>query len=899
MTIRERFKTIGQAITATKQEPIVKEVVKEVEAKAKSAMGGFLEFKSDKLTDETTVSGKLLQANKGWVFRNNDVIAKEVANIEFELYRANVRGGEIVYDEVVSHPLLDALDQFNEFTSSSDGFYITQSHRKLTGDAFWYIDGKGANIKGIYILQPDKVTINLGKVAGNNKVIESYTYKDTIKGEPIEVTYDPEDIIHFKIPNPANYYRGKSTVEAAAEAIDTDTMAIEANMKLFERGLIANFMLSTDKSLTTEQLKQLHTEFRNTYGGVKNAYKVPILGGGIKPENLQMSNRDAQYLEQQEWLRDKITSMFGNNKAVLGITNDVNRANAEATILQWKQTTIRSEMKEITDTLNEFLVPRFGTNLVLGFEDLVPEDEATKAEMAIKMKNADIITINEAREELGLEPVEGGDEHAFQRTERQTQQAPVALRYIKLNKYLRRGGIFEIQQKQIEEKAAIKQIAKSVIKTRKKHEQIDTKPAESLDKYGRYIKKQLEIADSQYDRFLDATQSFLNKVVDKAVENLPSEVQQMQKKQLLPVDDLVTEAVFDLTPYLMDVAKQAGGEALALIGEASPSQVIDMTDQVKESVQKFSSSMIKTTEDKMIGIITDGVKQGSSTAQISQAIRKQMPDFTKVQADRIARTELLRTSNLSSTQAWENSGVVSGKEWDARFDADAICKQYDGEVVKLDKGFYNEKEFANGNPPIHPNCRCVLLPVLYEDKRVNLWNDERGIVAGNEVTAYHAIDDTGVGRNTNLFGDAYYVSRDKATASEFGNNVVKAKIPVLESQILRIANEAQFDKLVKSAITYANKNKLPIDTNLAIPSYVQSLGYKAVEALPGFDPLGGIGLVDPKLKDIAVRLFEKAVEEVNYKAAVAKEQENNKKLLKKLKERDKYIEDLEGYLDED
>lgn len=170
-------------------------------------MGGFLEFGGNELTTETTVSGKLLAANKGWVYRNNDVIAKEVANIEFELFRMNLKGGEIVYDPIIQHPLLDILDQFNEFTSSSDGFYITQSHRKLAGDAFWFVDGQGTNIKGIYLLQPDKVTINLGKIAGNNKVIESYTYKDTIKGEQVEVTYAPEDIIHFKIPNPANYYR--------------------------------------------------------------------------------------------------------------------------------------------------------------------------------------------------------------------------------------------------------------------------------------------------------------------------------------------------------------------------------------------------------------------------------------------------------------------------------------------------------------------------------------------------------------------------------------------------------------------------------------------------------------------------------------------------------------------
>lgn len=898
---------VGEVNIGSSQEPIIKEVIKEVETKSKSVMGGFLEFGGNELTTETTVSTKLLAANKGWVYRNNDVIAKEVANIEFELYRINVRGGEIVYDPIITHPLLEALDRFNEFTSSSDGFYITQSHRKLTGDAFWYVDGQGTNINGIYLLQPDKVTINLGKVAGNNKVIESYTYKDTIKGEPIEVTYAAEDVIHFKIPNPANYYRGKSTVEAAAEAIDTDSMAIEANMKLFERGLIANFMLSTDKSLTQDQLKQLHTEFRNTYGGVKNAYKVPILSGGIKSENLQMSNRDAQYLEQQEWLRDKITSIFGNNKAVLGITTDVNRANAEATITQWKQTTVRSEMKEITDTLNEFLVPRFGNNLLLGFKDLVQEDEAAKAEMSIKLKNSDIISINEAREELGFDPIDGGDEHSYQRTERQMAeqpQVPAPVKYIKnLDKYLRRSGALDKQKLQIETMKQARKVATKLVKDKKKHE---TKPVENLDVYGRYIKKQLKIADSQYERFLDAVQSFLNKLVDKAISNVPAEVQDMQKKQLLDADESVTEAVFDLSPYLMDVAKQAGGEALALINENAPGRVIDVTGQVEANVRKFSQSMISTAEGKMIDIITDGVKNGNGAQKISQALRKQMPDFTKVQADRIARTELLRASNLSSQQAWEESGVVSGKEWDARFDADEICKQYDGEVVQINKNFYQEEKFANGNPPIHPNCRCVLLPVLFDDKRVNVWSDQRGYLGGDEQTLWHSYRDAPIeGLSGNdLFGDGLYmgINKDQALGATGAQEAFKVKVPLKQKDVLIVANQTQLEKLIKEAIVYANKNKLPLDTKFAIPSYLRSQGYKAAFATPEFDEYGGLAIVEKLLRKQVESKLQDLINKKQVKDDIVKDLEkeraNNKKLLKKLKEQENYIKDVEGYLDE-
>ena len=136
---------------------LVKEIIKEVEVKEKS-IGTLVDWITGDvkgLTSETKISSKLLAANKGWVYRNNDVIAKEIAQIEFELYSVRVVGQEIVLNPISIHPLLDALDRFNNFTSSYDGFYNTQSHKKLAGNAYWFIEGGGQNISGIFLMPPE------------------------------------------------------------------------------------------------------------------------------------------------------------------------------------------------------------------------------------------------------------------------------------------------------------------------------------------------------------------------------------------------------------------------------------------------------------------------------------------------------------------------------------------------------------------------------------------------------------------------------------------------------------------------------------------------------------------------------------------------------------------------
>lgn len=406
MGLLERLKITGRDSTP-------KEIIKEVKDKEKmfDILGGLLQFTPSKLSNEKSISTKILQANKGWVYRNNDAIAQEVSKIEFELYTVGLSNGEIVYNEIESHPLLDLLDKPNEETVKSDAIYIIQSHKKLSGDAFWLKIRNGSQVVGLRTLPPDKVTLDLQPPTPEDPtIISSYHYQDVIDGNKIDVRYEPKDIIHFKKPNPSNPFRGLGAVETLADTIDLDNLTTETTLNYFKNGAINNFVLSTDAKVNDEQLKRLRAELRSTYGGVGNAYKTMILGGGLKPVDISFSNKDQEFLGQLEWYRDKIMYGFGNTKASLGMIDDVNRASHEGSIIEWQRNTIKPDMEAIVNVLNEFLVPEFGDNLVLGFCDPVPEDRADDISEVKDLYPIGVITLDEARGMVDLDPVEGGDQ---------------------------------------------------------------------------------------------------------------------------------------------------------------------------------------------------------------------------------------------------------------------------------------------------------------------------------------------------------------------------------------------------------------------------------------------------------------------------------------------------------
>lgn len=414
MGLLEKLRITGRDLT----KDVVKDIAlleapkkKTVKEKFFDTLGGLLQLNSQGLSGEKSISTKILQANRGWVYRNNDVIAQEVSKIEFELFTVGISGGEIVYNKIDSHPLLDLLDKPNEETTTSDAMYIIQSHKKLAGDAFWLKIRNGQQVVGLRQLPPDKIILNLQTPTESDPtIILNYNYKDTIDGAKIDINYDPKDIIHFKKPNPNNPFRGLGAVEALADDIDLDNLTIETTKKFFINGAITNFVLSTDNKITPEQIERLESQMRSKHTGASNAYKALILGGGLKPVDISYTNKEMQFLEQLEWYRDKIMVGFGNTKASLGIIEDVNRASHKGSIIEWQRNTVKPDMEAIVNTLNEFLVPEFGDNLILGFTDPVPEDRSDDLDEVKDLYPIGIITLNEAREIAQLDPVDGGDE---------------------------------------------------------------------------------------------------------------------------------------------------------------------------------------------------------------------------------------------------------------------------------------------------------------------------------------------------------------------------------------------------------------------------------------------------------------------------------------------------------
>lgn len=146
------------------------------------------------------------------------------------------------------------------------------------------------------------------------------------------------------------------------------------------------------------------------------------------------------------------------------------------------------------------------------------------------------------------------------------------------------------------------------------------------------------------------------------------------------------------------------------------------------------------------------------------------------------------------------------------------------------------------NPPSevfrrHGACHCSISTEGYRSRNGQLGNYKKG----EKITVYR-----GTGKNaapgTDMFGQAHYVARDKATAAQFGK-VQTETLTISPKQIYTIKSDAQYEALVRDA----QREYMGMDTQKSIPLLLQKRGFKAVEGTPAFDPLAGIAVLDQKL----------------------------------------------------
>ena len=348
------------------------------------------------------------------VYRCVNEISKGASSVPYML-----KAGDVVLEQ---HPLLKLLDRPNPLQSHSEFFNSIFGFLLLSGNA--YVLKVGAEIgapKELHLLRPDRV-----KIKGKGKAIpESYEY--VLGGRvqqvyPVDETTGLSDLKQIKLFNPLDDYYGLSPMSAAAIEVDQHNMSGKHNINLLSNGARPSgaviFKPQDDAgisvNLSEAQRQQLLTDLNNRFSGTNNAGRPLLLEGDFDWREMGLSPRDMDFMNMKHMAATDIALCFGVPSQLVGVPDAQTYANVAEARLALYEETIIPHLRKIESDLNEWLVPMFGEGLNFCFDiDKIPAlAERTRKiyENITSAVREGIMTRNEAREAIGLTPMDGADD---------------------------------------------------------------------------------------------------------------------------------------------------------------------------------------------------------------------------------------------------------------------------------------------------------------------------------------------------------------------------------------------------------------------------------------------------------------------------------------------------------
>ena len=159
----------------------------------------------------------------GWVFACVSRIASAVAETKWRVYSKN--GIELT--ELTEHPILDIIDFVNPFHTGLEMFEQTQTFIDLVGEVFWLVLKDAANKPAeIWVVNPTKMKV----VPDREMYIKGYVYKNGNEEIPLNV----EDVVHIKLPNPTNPFRGQSPLSSVNSDVEAEKYSSQYNRAFFQ-----------------------------------------------------------------------------------------------------------------------------------------------------------------------------------------------------------------------------------------------------------------------------------------------------------------------------------------------------------------------------------------------------------------------------------------------------------------------------------------------------------------------------------------------------------------------------------------------------------------------------------------------------------------------------------------
>lgn len=626
-------------------------------------------WNSDDISEE-----KLLKLYSGWVFWACDAIWDWLAWLWKAIFKDEAETERIEHDhlKLFDYKLVKAIAIF----------------LKTLWAVYVYKEKAWNRVVKLLLLNPLSVSVERDEF---NNVIE-YKYV-TEKGF---YTFKKEDVVEFSTFSPIFSVKWMTPLKAVASQVATDLASVKFNKMFFENGWKPWTVLSSEVKIDTDVKKKYIAKFKQDFMWIDNSHKVMFADQWIKIDAFNVSNKEMESTQQRTFTMDEVLMMFRVPKPILWKSDWVWYADKQVPWFYLNEYTLKPLARQMIEVLNE---DEDLFKNVWYFSFIFPKDK----EELLKEYQANLITRNQYLIATWKKP-------------------------------FKNWNVFWDWEEWI-------------VEEEKKEVKLESKLEKSLQKaFWKSLKKKVEenkFWSEAYNEKFWKTKILRTDKYEKTIESKMKKIFEIQRKEIvkqiewkkwikaLKEDDLIPKKksllqyITMFTPFFKDMMWKEWKLTIEEISDETFA-IAKLNKWIWERVEAMSEDIDKTTRKEIFAVIKQWNRDKVWSAQIVANVNKKFSLYSKKKwrVSMIARTEITRSSNKAQEEAYIQSWVVVYKQWYTALDerVSPQCKLLHWTKIKLWWNFikkwekdslWNLVEYEDVKyPPRHPNCRCVLRPVI-------------------------------------------------------------------------------------------------------------------------------------------------------------------------------------------
>ncbi len=388
-------------------DPMRARALSEVSGSTIDQLGGMLAEVLGTQTPGLNQSGltvrQQVESLKHWVYvcvvRIREAVSKNPRRL---LEMATDGDTEEIFDP--NHDFNRLLTNPNPWDTDIEFWQQTMTYLELTGNAIWLLVRDGLGIAEMWVIPSQWIKPK----HTSKEPLVGYEMDIGSGAKPIPIPI--EDIVHIRYPNPMDRFWGLGTLSAAVQAMKSVDRIKASQLAAFNNEILSSLYFYTEGEMSQPAYERLREVIQSRYAGPENARLPMLLEEATKIGQLNHKPAEMDYPGSSKLTRDEILAIFGVPPILASEIGTANRANSESQIRIFQEFTVLPRLCLIQARVNKELIPEFGDNLRFEFENPVPLDKLVSQKQRNEGVKGDYMLANEARDELGLESQEWGEQ---------------------------------------------------------------------------------------------------------------------------------------------------------------------------------------------------------------------------------------------------------------------------------------------------------------------------------------------------------------------------------------------------------------------------------------------------------------------------------------------------------